>query len=57
MESRSRKRLADLEPRKTTDDVRGGALSLGKSSVKVAPKPEKTNFTYRKISWTYTPVR
>ena len=37
MESKSRKRLGDLEPRKS-DAVRGGRLSLKHSSVKVAAK-------------------
>ncbi len=38
-QTRSSKRLGDLEPRRS-DTVRGGRLSLKASSVKVAPKAD-----------------
>ena len=34
--SKDRKRLEDLEPRKTAASVRGGRLALARSSVKVS---------------------
>jgi len=34
MKSGNRKRLIDLEPRESNDDVRGGRLALASSSVK-----------------------